>query len=538
MKMNNEYDQDDNDYSMNNPSLRATRRDWLGLAALTMVVLVLSTDLTALFLAMPSITADLQPGPSQMLWILHIYGFFIGGFLITMGRLGDRIGRRRILVAGAAAFAVFSVIAAFSNSAEMLIGARALLGVAGATLMPSTFSLLRGMFHDDGQRRFAIAVIFSAFSAGGALGPLLGGILLELFWWGAVFLINVPVLIVFLVTAPMLLPEYREVNVRKLDWVSVVLSLGGVLLVIFGIQGMAFEGGGLFLHAMAVVAGITVVTVFVRRQRNLTDPLLDLKLFKNRLFSTSLIATFVTLIGLSGVFYLFTQYLQWVEELSPVQAGMWTVPYVIANIAGAMAAPWLSRLVHQEKIIWISLLLVGFGLALIAAGAGSLNLSFVVISISIAGLAQGSAFALVSDLILSSAPPEKAGSAAAMQEMSGEMGSALGVALLGTVGMFVYRFVLSDSISAEVPTQVAESVIQSVAGASPASDQLSVSMSMELLLAAQHAFSQAFQVSSGLGAILVIALALIVRVLLKRTQEAGELHLAVKETRAGGRKRK
>ncbi|QGH32840.1 MFS transporter [Gracilibacillus salitolerans] len=503
---------------------QATWREWLGLTILTLLMLVLSTDLTALYLAMPSITADLQTGSTQMLWILHIYGFLTSGLLITMGRLGDRIGRRRMLLIGAVGFAVFSVLAAFSVNAELLIISRALLGVAGAMLMPSIFSLLRNMFHHEGQRRFAIAVVFSAFSAGGAVGPLLGGILLETFWWGAIFLINVPVLILFLVTGRSLLPEFREKNEHQLDWKSVALSLGGVLTFIYGIQGIALEEqDSTIIYVMAIVIGIILAVMFVRRQSRLAHPLLDLKLFTNRLFSTSLGAIFFTLIGLSGVFYLFTQYLQWVQELPPLQAGIWTLPYVIANIAGALIAPILVRWIRQRVVIWVSLLLVGVSLILIAVGASSMNFPLVVMSISLAGLTQGSAFALASDFIISSVPVERAGSASAMQEVSGELGNAMGVALLGTIGLFVYRSVLAGNLSKEVPTQVTDTTMQSVAGAIAASKELSSPMGMKMLDTVRDAFTQGFQVSSGIGGVLISTMAIFVMVLYKRSHKGSNL---------------
>src|SRR6188474_2903990 len=191
-------------------SNRAGRREWLGLAVIALPCVLYSMDLTVLELAVPRLSADLKPTAAQLLWILDIYGFLVAGSLITMGTLGDRIGRRRLLMIGAAAFGVASVIAAFSTSAEMLIATRALLGLAGATLAPSTLSLIRNMFLDQQQRTVAIGIWISSYSVGAAIGPLVGGILLEHFWWGSVFLIGVPVMVLLLVVGPMLLPEFRD----------------------------------------------------------------------------------------------------------------------------------------------------------------------------------------------------------------------------------------------------------------------------------------------------------------------------------------
>ncbi|HZA25693.1 MAG TPA: MFS transporter, partial [Dehalococcoidia bacterium] len=195
---------------------RATRREWIGLGVLAIACVLYAMDLTVLHLAVPSLSADLQPSSVQLLWIIDVYGFLVGGSLITMGTLGDRIGRRKLLLIGAAAFGVASVMAAFSTSAEMLIAARALMGVAGATLAPSTLSLIFSMFRDPRQRSVAIGVWISGFSAGAAIGPVVGGVLLEFFWWGSVFLLALPVMALLLALGPRVLPEFRDPQAGRL----------------------------------------------------------------------------------------------------------------------------------------------------------------------------------------------------------------------------------------------------------------------------------------------------------------------------------
>jgi DHA2 family multidrug resistance protein-like MFS transporter len=217
------------------PARKATRREWLGLIAIAFPCMIYSMDLTVLNLAVPHARcADLKPSAVQLLWIVDIYGFLIAGSLITMGTLGDRIGRRKVLLAGAVLFGIASVIAAFSTSAEMLIAARALLGIAGATLAPSTLSLIRNMFHDPAERTFAISVWATSYSVGAGMGPLLGGVLLEYFWWGSVFLLAVPVMVLLLIVGPILLPEYRDPQAGRLDIASALLSLAAILPVIYG----------------------------------------------------------------------------------------------------------------------------------------------------------------------------------------------------------------------------------------------------------------------------------------------------------------
>ena len=223
---------------------RAGRREWAGLAVIALPCLLATMDLEVLNLAVPALTADLQPSSAQLLWIIDIYGFMVAGSLITMGTLGDRIGRRRLLLIGAAAFGAASVVAAFSTSAEMLIATRALLGVAGATLAPSTLSLIRNMFTDPGQRTVAVAVWATSFSVGAAIGPLLGGVLLEWFWWGSVFLLDVPVMVLLLVVGPVLLPEYKDPGAGRLDLPSAAMSLAAVLLLIYGLKHLALAGSG------------------------------------------------------------------------------------------------------------------------------------------------------------------------------------------------------------------------------------------------------------------------------------------------------
>src|SRR5687768_5332864 len=267
---------------------KATRREWIGLSVIALPCVLYSMDLTVLNLAVPHLSADLKPTSAQLLWILDIYGFLVAGSLITMGTLGDRIGRRRLLMIGAAAFGVASVIAAFANSAEMLIAARALLGVAGATLAPSTLSLIRNMFLDPNQRTFAIGVWVTSYSVGGAIGPLLGGILLEYFWWGSVFLLGVPVMLLLLVLGPVLLPEYRDPKAGRLDLLSAALSLAAVLSVIYGLKRIAEDGPG-WLPVLSIVTGLGLGLLFLRRQRRLADPLIDLRLFRVPAFSASLV---------------------------------------------------------------------------------------------------------------------------------------------------------------------------------------------------------------------------------------------------------
>ncbi|HEV2927641.1 MAG TPA: MFS transporter, partial [Propionibacteriaceae bacterium] len=319
-------------------AMRAGRREWTGLAVLALACLLYAMDLTVLHLAVPSLSADLQPSSAQLLWITDIYGFMVAGFLITMGTLGDRIGRRRLLLLGAAAFGVVSVGAAFSTSPEQLIAGRALLGIAGATLAPSTLSLIFSMFTDPLQRSTAIGIWITSFSAGGAIGPVLGGVLLERFWWGSVFLLAVPVMALLLVLGPRVLPEYRDPNAGRLDLVSALMSLVAVLSAVFGLKLLAQDGLGA-LAVSSVVVGMVVAVAFAHRQLRLADPMIDLQLFRIRAFNAALATNLAGIFIAVGYFLFVAQYLQLVLGLTPLEAGLWSLPSAVGFIVGSNLAP-------------------------------------------------------------------------------------------------------------------------------------------------------------------------------------------------------
>ena len=415
---------------------KATRKEWIGLAVIALPCMLYSMDLTVLNLALPAIRADLAPSGVQLLWIVDVYGFFVAGALLTMGTLGDRIGRRRLLLIGAALFGAASILAAFATSAGMLIAARALLGIAGATVAPSTLSLIRNMFQDPHQRSFAISIWIASYSAGAAIGPLLGGSLLEFFWWGSVFLLALPVMALLLAVGPFLLPEYRDTSAGRPDLPSVLLAISAVLCVIYGLKETAQEGPG--GSSLFVLAGLFLGSVFVKRQRRLSDPLIDLALFRVPAFSVSLALYLLgTFVGF-GIFVFMTQYLMLVLDLSPLVAGLWTAPFAIGFVAGSMASPRLARRFGVRAVMGGGLAIGLVGYAMITQvhrtdGAWLLSLGMVVQSLGMAPL-----FTLTNDLIISAAPPERAGAAAGISETASELGGALGIALFGTLATAVY----------------------------------------------------------------------------------------------------
>jgi DHA2 family multidrug resistance protein-like MFS transporter len=497
---------------------RATWREWVGLAVLALPTLLLALDNSVLFLALPHLGADLRPSSTQLLWISDLYGFMIAGFLITMGTLGDRIGRRRLLLIGAVAFGLASVLAAYSTSAGMLIAARALLGVAGATLMPSTLALISNMFRDPKQRGMAIAVWMSCFLAGVAIGPVTGGLLLESFWWGSVFLMGVPVMVLLLVAGPVLLPEYRDPNAAgRLDLTSVALSLAAILPVIYGLKEFAADGFGT-LPVVAVVAGAVFGAAFVRRQRRLPDPLLDLRLFSHRAVSAALAVMLLATAIIGGVFLFVTQHLQLVEELSPLRAGLWMVPSALGVIAGNMLAPPVAQRIGPGRAVAGGLVVSAVGLALLTQVGATGSLGLLVVGYSVAFFGIGPLGVLATDLVVGSAPPEKAGAASAMSETTGEFGIALGIATLGSVGTAVYRDQITGSLPADVPAEAAAAAGDTLAGAVAAAESLPAGLAAGLLEPARDAFTSGLNVVTGIGVAAVLAFAVVALVLLRNVR--------------------
>jgi DHA2 family multidrug resistance protein-like MFS transporter len=501
---------------------RAGRREWIGLAVIALPCMLYSMDLTVLNLAVPHLSADLRPSSSQLLWIVDIYGFLVAGSLITMGTLGDRIGRRRLLMIGAAAFGAASVLAAFSTSAEMLIATRALLGLAGATLAPSTLSLIRNMFLDPGQRTVAIGVWVTSYSVGGAIGPLLGGVLLEYFWWGSVFLLGVPVMVLLLVVGPVLLPEFRDPKAGRLDLVSAGQSLAAVLLVIYGLKKFAQDGLG-WLPILSIVAGLAIGVLFVHRQRTLTHPLIELRLFRVPAFSASLAAyTLGTLVAF-GAYIFIAQYLQLVLGLSPLQAGVATVPSMAAFIVGSMVVPAIARRARPAYLMGAGLVIAAIGFGVLTQVDGASGLTVLITGSIIYSLGISPVVILATDLIVGSAPVERAGAASAISETSSELGGALGIAVFGSIGTAVYRLAMLDAVPGGLPPEVMEAARSTLGGAVAVAGHLPAQLSAELLGSARAAFTQAFELTAAISAVVSLVTAIGVTVLLRRVRAGRRL---------------
>lgn len=498
---------------MHEHSLRAGPRQWAGLGLLALPTALLGLDVTVLYLVAPSMVADLTPSAPQLLWIMDAYGFFIAGFLITMGTLGDRIGRRRLLMIGMAAFAAVSVFAAFAPTAELLIVARALLGVAGATLMPSTLSLISNMFPDVRQRAVAIGVWATMFALGMAAGPVVGGLLVDMFWWGAAFLLAVPIAVAVLAGARVLLPEFADPSAGQLDLFSVALSLAAILPMIYAIKHTAAYGPQVESSVLAL-AGVVAGLLFVRRQRRLPEPLLDLTLFRTRAFSVALSVLLAGLVGVGGSMFLVTQYLQLVEGLSPFVAGLWMGPPALAMFAAAIGAPLIARRVRPGYVMGgtLAISLVGYALLATVGLDGEVT---VAIGFAFVYLGLGAIAALGTDMVVGAAPPAKSGSAASLSETVQELGIALGVALLGSLTAAVYR--ARVSVPDGLTDDAAHAVGDSLSGAILFADRLPAGAVED----AQRAFTGGLNVSSIVAGAVIAAVTVLCLWMLRHVPRLG-----------------
>lgn len=499
----------------------AGRRQWIGLGVLAIACLVYVMDLTVLHLAVPKLSADLQPTSSQLLWIIDIYGFVVAGSLITMGTLGDRIGRRRLLLIGAAAFGLVSLLAAFSTTPEMLIASRALMGVAGATLAPSTLSLIFSMFQDPRQRSIAIGWWIASFSAGSAIGPLAGGVMLEYFWWGSVFLLALPVMGLLLVLGPRVLPEYRDPEAGRLDLQSAALSLSAVLAVIFGLKEIAQNGIG-WSPVVTIIAGLALGALFARRQRRLEDPLIDLRLFRIRALSASLLTYFLSIFVAIGYFLFVAQYLQLVLGLSPLVAGLWSLPSAAGFTIGSTVGPRILSRFRPARVMAGGLLLSAAGMAILTGVTASRGLAVIVASSIIISLGLAPVITLATELVVGSAPPEKAGAASGISETGGELGGALGLAILGSVGTAVYRSQLGQSLPTGLSAGAAEVARDTLGGAVGIATELADGLGSDLIEAARLAFTDALRLTAAIGAVLSVIVAITAFVLLRNVPSQSE----------------
>ncbi|MEV7523947.1 MFS transporter [Streptomyces sp. NPDC091371] len=484
------------------PEAKAGRKEWIALGVLLLPVLLVSMDLTVLYFAIPSISEDLRPSGSEQLWMIDIYGFVLSGVLLTMGALGDRIGRRRLLLIGALVFGGGSLLAAYASNPEMVITARALQGIGGATLMPSTLALIRNLFRDQTQRRTAVAVWSTGMAAGAALGPVVSGALLTGFWWGSVFLINVPVMLLLLVAAPFLLPEFKDAAAGKFDPVSAALSLAIVLPVIYGFKKIAVDGFSV-TYVVAIVVGLALVPLFLRRQRTSADPMVDISIFRTGAFGASVTVNMLACFTLVGYSLFSTQYMQSVLGMSALKSALWTIPGTLAVGAVVPVATVLVRTVRPAVIIATGFAIATVALLMLTQVPEEDGLVLILIGIIALAVGLTPVLTLVTELVVGQVPPERAGTASALLQTGQELGGALGVAVLGSIGAAVYRN--SDSLDAPagVPADALDQARETIGGALAAAGKLTGEASASLVDAARAAFTSEVHAASVAGAVVM-----------------------------------
>ncbi|MEU6222010.1 MFS transporter [Streptomyces sp. NPDC047022] len=494
---------------------RAGRREWTALGVLMLPLLLVSMDVSVLYFAIPEISADLRPSSTQQLWIFDIYAFVLAGLLMTMGSLADRTGRRKLLLFGAAAFGTASLVAAYADSPETLIAARAVLGIGGATLMPSTMALVRSMFRDPGQRAKAVGLWSGVMTGGIALGSVMSGLLVQYFWWGSVFLVNLPAMALLLVLGPFLLPESKNPAPGRFDLLSVPLSMAAVLPVIYGLKEIPAEGWHT-QYVVSVAVGLVFAVLFVLRQRTAASPLISAALFRGHGFAPALTLNLVSSFAVMGSAYFTTQYLQAVLGKSALEAALWSLlPSVLIGVAAPVTTQMVQKGVDRAYVVAGGFVVAACGFGMLAlAGTHSLWLVLAGAGVLAGGIVT--VMAQMTDLAMGAAPVEKAGVASSLMETSAEFGGALGMAVLGSIGTAVYR----HGIPASAPSPVHETL----GGAIAVAQKLPGRTGAELLEVAREAFTDGMQAAAVTGAVLLLGAAVLAAVSLRgiRVRETQE----------------
>ena len=496
---------------------RAGRREWTALGVLMLPLLLVSMDVSVLYFAIPQISTDLDPSGTQQLWIFDIYGFVLAGLLMTMGALGDRIGRRRLLLLGAVAFGAASVLAAYAHTAETLIAARAILGIGGATLMPSTMALVRTMFTDPAQRAKAIGLWSGVMTAGIALGSVMSGVLVEHFWWGSVFLVNLPAMALLLILGPVLLPESKSPSPGRFDWLSVPLSMAAVLPVVYGLKELPSEGWNV-RYVVSITVGLLFAALFVHRQRTSASPMISPALFRGHGFTPALVLNTLSAFGMLGSAYFTTQYLQSVLGKSALEAALWSLlPSVLIGAAAPVATRLAQRGVERAYLVTAGFVVAAGGYGLLAlAGTDSLWLVLAACGVLAAGIVV--VMSQLTDLALGSAPVEKAGAASSLLETGTEFGGALGMATLGSIGTALYRH--------GVPSDVPAPARETLGGALSVAAELPGRAGDALATAAREAFTDGMQGAAIAGALLLLGAAVLAAVGLRHIRVRPEAETA------------
>ncbi|MFD3774767.1 MFS transporter [Streptomyces sp. NPDC058612] len=459
---------------------------WAMLAVLCASLLLVAMDATILNVALPSLIDDLRPSAIQQLWIIDIYGLVLGGLLVTTGALGDRVGRKKLFLIGFVLFGVASVLAATAGSSTQLIAGRVLLGIGGAMVMPSTLSLIRNIFADPRERNLAIGIWAAVAGAGAAIGPVVGGLLVERYGWAAAFWVNVPVVVVTVAAGLWLLPEFKDAGHHALDRLSAVLSVAGIISLAWGIKHVATGRPGAADLAV-LLAGIVLLTWFARRQLRLEDPLLDVRLFRNRPFTAAALVTLMAMLAAGAALFLVSLWLQYVHGYSPFEAGLRTLPTALAMLVSSLLAPTLMHRIGVRACMALGLAGLVVGFTLLALAPQPTSYAYVAVFLTTLGFSDGLAVTTAASVLVSAVPAERAGQAGAVSETSYELGVGLGVALLGSIHGAAYARHMADT-----PAVAAESI----GGAGEYAETLPAAERAGLLERARDSFDSALTTTS------------------------------------------
>ncbi|WDZ85066.1 MFS transporter [Micromonospora cathayae] len=487
---------------------------WAVLAVMCTSLLLAGIDLTVLNVAVPNLTRDLLPSGTALLWIVDIYSLTVAALLVTSGTIGDRIGRKRLLLAGFAVFGLASLGAALSTTTTQLIVTRALLGAGTAMIIAATVSIIRVVFVDDRERTLALGLWTAAHSVGATVGPVIGGLLLQRWWWGSVFLVNVPIIVVVLVAGFLVVPESKSSTPRRWDLTSALLSIVGLGGLVYAIKE---AGSALGLEPTLLVSGLgglALLVWFTARQRRLTQPLLDITLFANRRFSLAVVCVLACFGSYVGLLYLLTQWFQLMDGYSPLTAGFALVPLAAANAVGAIGAPWLSERWGRGRAMALALGAFAVAMLGLTVVSGTGHYPQTVVAMLVAGAGAGVVMTLGADAIMASAEPERAGEAAAVQETSFELGAGLGVAILGTVLLAVYGATIRPP---DLAADDERTVRESIGAATEVASTHEPALAQQIVAAAQRAFENGFSVATGVAAATLALTAVLTATMLRHS---------------------
>jgi EmrB/QacA subfamily drug resistance transporter len=468
------------------PAGHPRRRQILLVLCLSLLIVVI--DNTILNTALPTLARVLHAGTSSLQWITDAYTLCFAGLLIPAGALGDRYGRRRSLVGGLVVFAAGSALAAFSSGSGVLIAARVVMGLGAAFVMPATLSILNAVFPPK-ERPQAIAAWSAVTGAGVVIGPTLGGLLLSHFWWGSVFLINLPLAALALIGVLLTVPETAEPSRQRFDLLGVVLVAGSLFALVDAIIEAPDRGWTATTTLAEIAGGLVALAVFVGWELRTRNPLIDLRVFRNRAFSAAAGSVTVVFFALFGSLFVLTQYLQLVLGYSPLAAGVRALPFALATAALSPVSPLLAKRFGTRVVIPAGMVLMGIGLLDFATAGVHTSYPPLAIAVAIMGAGMGLVMAPASNTIMTTVPAHQAGAGSAINDTIREVGGALGVAIVGSLSAAVYRSHLTSLLAgAHVPAAVTHVATGSVAAANAVGAQVGGPGGHQLVAAAHSAF--------------------------------------------------